>query len=280
MQNNFVTKIPKSDFLKRYIAYYYFDECSEFGVKKSFVYYPHYKNALTIYRNSRIQLNHTYSTTTIPENGVYSFGFSKLISSAAEAELLAPFNRIGIVFQPLGLNHFLNRDLNEIICAPIIVEFDFFKASILPILEQLFDTESFDEKVEILDTFFLSRYIGFSDNKMEEAIMLLFDSEAKFTVEELADKLKISRKTLLRMFRKHQNCSVIDYMKLLQFRRSIELFQKSKSKTSMTDIALSTAYYDQSDFIKHFKKLTGFNPKSFFKNVSIVSDQGTFWTLR
>jgi AraC-like DNA-binding protein len=114
---------------------------------------------------------------------------------------------------------------------------------------------------------------------MEEATRFLFAHDSKHTVEELAAELEISRKTLLRLFNKHQNSSVIDYMKMIQFRRSIELFQNSKDRTKLTELALDTAYYDQSDFIKHFKKLTGFNPKLFFNNLSILGDKGTFWTL-
>jgi AraC-like DNA-binding protein len=98
-------------------------------------------------------------------------------------------------------------------------------------------------------------------------------------VEELADKMGVSRKTLLRLFKKHHNCSVIDYIKMLQFRKSIESFTKKQNKATLTELAHDTFYYDQSDFVKHFKKLTGFSPKRFFKGLSNLGSQDTYWTF-
>lgn len=279
MKNKFQTAIPASTLLRKCIAYYYFDESVDHDSPPRVIYYPHYKNAMSIYKQSKIVLNHAYSTTTVPKGDGYAFGFSKLINHAAEAQLIPPYNRIGVVFQALGLNHFLDGNLSEYVHAPINVDFIVFKSTMEPVLNELFEADNLADKVAILDDYFLSVYKGFHEHKMEEATTLLFAHDAKYTVEELAAELNISRKTLLRLFKKHQNCSVIDYMKMIQFRKSIELFQNSKDKTKLTELALDTDYYDQSDFIKHFKKLTGFNPKLFFNNLSILGDKGTFWTL-
>ncbi len=249
MPNQFQTHKPESSRLKSCIAYYYFDESDEENFAKSFVYYPHFNNALTIYKDSEIVLINPYSSIARPKLNCYSFGYSKLISSAAEAKLFAPFKRIGVVFLPLGLNHFVEGDLSNFVKAPVNNNFNVFKDSMLPILDDVFATNNIQSKVEMLDNYFLSIYKGFYDRKMQEAVDLLFRDDVKYSVEALAEKMKISRKTLLRMFKKHQNCSAIDYIKLIQFRKSIELFQNSKDRTTLTDLALSTAYYDQSDFI-------------------------------
>jgi AraC-like DNA-binding protein len=280
MKNSFYTAAPNSELLKSCIAYYYFDESQDENTTKSFIYYPHYKNALTIYKNSKIRINHAYSTTTIPSGSDYSFGFSKLISSAAQAELLPPYNRIGVVFQPLGLNHFLQGHLSDHVHFPVNVDFELFKETMVPCLESIFEAPTIQDKVALLDAYFLSEHKGFTDKKMEQAMHLLFEDGAKYSVDLLAEKLKVSRKTLLRMFKKHQNSSVIDYLKMIQFRKSIEIFQNAKDKTTLSELAYDTAYYDQSDFINHFKKLTGFNPKSFFKQLTVLGDKGTFWTLK
>ncbi len=280
MTNKFQTATPASELLRNSIAYYYFDESVDNATQRSFIYYPHYKNAMSIYKQSSIVLNHAYSTTILPEEKGYAFGFSKLINRAAQTQIIPPYNKIGVVFQPLGLNHFLEGSLSDYVRAPITADFTVFKESMQAILDALLDTENLADKVKLLDDYFLSVYKGFHDNKMEDALKLLFVDDAKYRVDELADELEISRKTLLRLFKKHQNCSVIDYMKLIQFRKSIEIFQNTKDKTKFTELAHDTAYYDQSDFINHFKKLTGFNPKLFFNNLSIIGDKGTFWTLR
>lgn len=215
MKNKFQTAIPASSLLRKCIAYYYFDESVDHDTPTSFIYYPHYKNAMSIYKQSKIELNDAYSTTIVHTGVGYSFGFSKLINRAAQTQIIPPYNKIGVVFQPLGLNHFLDGNLSEYVHAPINVDFEVFKSSIKPILNKLFEADNLTDKAAILDDYFLSVYKGFHEHKMEEATTLLLAHDAKYTVEELATELEISRKTLLRLFKKHQNSSVIDYMKMI-----------------------------------------------------------------
>jgi AraC-like DNA-binding protein len=280
MANLFQSQQPHSDLLKKQIAYYYFDKCDDKCATRSFFYYPHYKNALTIYKNSHVLFENDYSTVTKPSKNEYFFGFAKLVNHAAKAVIEPPFDKIGVVFQPIGLNHFLEKPLSEYVTKPITLQFNYFKDSMQSVLDEVYETKDLTKKVELLDAYFLSKYQGFNEKKLEEAIELLFAQDGKYTVEELAQELNIHRKKLLRMFKKHQNSSVIDYIKLVQFRNAIDSFQNKTQKSSLTNLAYGTSYYDQSDFINHFKKLTGFNPKSFFKSISNIGNQGTYWTIK
>lgn len=279
MQEVFQTRKPNSSELQKHIAYYYFHQSGGENKTQSFIYYPHFKNALSIYKNSEVILENKYSTIAKPANCGYSFGFSKLTNHAAKAEIIPPFNKIGIAFQALGLNHFLPNHLSEYLPEPINFKFDFFRESMEGCLDKVYQTDSIEEKVRLLDEYFLSVFIGFSEQKICDAVELLMNNDLKYTVGELAEELEVSRKTLLRLFRKHLNCSAIDYIKLIQFRKSVDIFQNSETRASLTDLAHHTEYYDQSDFINHFKKLTGFNPKSFFRSLSNLGNQDTYWTF-
>jgi len=279
MKDLFHSQPPQSALLKKHIAYYYFHQSGADNSARSFIYYPHYKNALSIYKDSEVTLENNYTSITKPKQNNYFFGFVKLTNHAAKAEIHPPFNKIGIAFQALGLNQFVEGNLAPYIPQSINLEFDYFKASMQSTLDKVYQTENIQEKVELLDEYFLSIYTGLEEPKMEEAVELLLQSDSKYTVEELAAELEVSRKTLLRLFRKHHNCSVIDYIKMIQFRKSIDAFQTSQDKATLTELAYNTAYYDQSDFINHFKKLTGFNPKHFFKHLSNLGSQDTYWTF-
>ena len=182
-------------------------------------------------------------------------------------------------FSPLGLNNFITESLSEVAPNQLNLEFDYFRETMNPVLDLVYDTDNIDNKVDLLDQYFLSVYVGFQNDTLETAIRIILNTNNKISVNELSEKLKVSRKTLLRLFRKHQNCTVQDYIKLIRFRKAIDIFQKTSQKTSFTELALRADYYDQSDFINHFKKLSGFNPKSFFKNLQHVGDQDTFWTF-
>ena len=275
----FLSERPQSDFLRKHIAYYYFHQLGKDHPVCSFIYYPHYQNALTIYKDSALFAAEQYVTISKPQRVGYTFGFSKLINHAARAIIHPPFHKIGIVFRPLGFNHFLRGDLSEYITQPVNVYFNWFKDSMKETLDLLYASQHIQEKVQLLDHYFLSMYQGFNAPKMEKAMEYIFHDASPYQVEELAHKIDVSRKTLLRLFKKHHNCSVIDYLKMVQFRRSVESFQKSQDKASLTALAHDTFYYDQSEFINHFKKLTGYSPKRFFKNLSNLDGQDTYWTF-
>lgn len=265
--------------LQKHIAYYYFDQSNELSKKKAYIYYPHYKNALTIYKKATFEAVNELYTIIKPSDQNYAFAYAKLIKNAAKAEIHTPYNKIGVVFQPLGLNAFLDQDLSNCVSRPVHSDFLFFEPTMIETLNNVFETENLNEKTSLLDTYFLKVLRGFDNPILEKSVAYIIENSEVCGVEELADFLEVSRKTLLRLFRKHLNCSVVEYIKLVQFRKAIEVFNNANSDKNLTHVALESSYYDQSHFIQHFKKITGFNPKSFFKNLSDLGNQETYWTF-
>jgi AraC-like DNA-binding protein len=278
MKETFYSRKPKSAFLQRYIAYYYFHHSAEDGYISKFAYYPHIKNALTIYKNSVLVHEDAYHTKAIPDPKTYYFAYAKLTRQFAISEIIAPFDKIGVVFQPLGINHFIEGNLSDILTTTINLDFKYFEGSMTPYLDRIYALDELDEKVGCLDAYFQSIYIGFQEERLEKAIRLLTSSTEKYTVQSLAKELHVSRKTLLRMFNKHLCCSVKDYLSVIYFRRALEIYQNTTDKMLLTNLAFDTEYYDQSEFINHFKKLTGFNPKRFFKKIVQYGEEETFWS--
>ena len=60
-----------------------------------------------------------------------------------------------------------------------------------------------------------------------------------------------------------------EYRKIYRFRKSI--IDKEQVK-SLTELSHENLFYDQSHFIKDFRKLTHKNPKSFFKKVNTETE--------
>ncbi|MCI4670539.1 MAG: helix-turn-helix domain-containing protein [Bacteroidia bacterium] len=269
---------PASPFLQKYIAYYYFHNSEEGDHCSKFVYYPHTKNALSIYKNSIIVRSGDFHTKTIPHSQKYFFTYSKLTHQFAKAEIHAPFDKIGVVFQPLGLNHFIKEDLSNVLLGTFSLDFKYFEGSMTPFLDRIYASDCLLEKRRYLDEYFLSIYEGFQDERLERALELLNDQEVKYTVQSLAEELGLSRKTLLRIFHKHLCCSVKDYLSVVYFRRALGIYNNSSEKKLLIEVALDTDYYDQSEFISHFKKLTGFNPKRFFRKLIQYGKEETFWS--
>lgn len=278
--NVFVSEKPRASGLKDHIAFYYFHNSNTENEVKSYIYYPHYLNALSIYKDAELSYKDNYSTLAKHKKGSgFAMGYTKLLHHASKAEIHAPFNKVAVVFQPLGLNHLIDENLSDLLSGQINLEFNYFKKSIQPCLEAVFSKDDIHGKVDLLDEYFLGQIKPFKEDKLVQAVNILHTTKEKLSVQELAERVHVNRKTLLRSFKKHLNCSVIEYMKLIQFRRAVEQYQKATNKSTLTDIAHSSEYYDQSEFIHHFKKLTGFKPKSFFKNLKSLGEEGTYWTF-
>ena len=131
--------------------------------------------------------------------------------------------------------------------------------------------------MKILDDYFLSKLNDFKEETIEKAIDLIAKNNQKYKVSGLAEELKISQKTLNRKFQKQLNCTVKDYLEIAQFRKSFNHFLNSDKKDKLTNLALEFDYYDQSEFIRQFKKITGNNPKKLFQNVEHFGEEDIFW---
>lgn len=276
----FVTKKPTSVFLQKYIAYYYFHKCSDVETQKRYIFYPHYKNALSIYKNSiTFYIDGIYKTEPSLLYDYY-YVYAGIYKEFQRVIQQAPFSKIGIVFQPLGLNHFIRKNLVQLQKKESDVRFNYFKTSMQPFLDDIYSLENISSKVTLLDTYFERQYVGFEDERMKKAIDFLLSADKKYTVKVLAEQLEMNRKTLLRLFQKHLCCSVKDYINVVQFRKALLSYQLAENKPLLTSLAYDTGYYDQSEFINHFKKITGFNPTKVLSNIQKLGNEDTFWTLR
>ena len=273
----FLSSKPINPLIMKHIAYYYFDISLETNQSKKFIHYPNYKTAISIYKDSSI----TFADKSIiarpnQEKKIHSI-FTNFHSKCRVTEMIAPYNKIGIVFHPLGLNYFLKDFLSTVITETITENFNYFGSRFYHLLEQVFITNSLEEKVQLLDNFFLSEYVGFNEKRLKQAINLILNKN--YSVQNISEKLNISRRTLLRTFKTHLNFSSENYIKNVQFRRALDYFQNSTPKPLLGNLAHEMGYYDQSDFSSHIKSVTGMIPSKFFKTLSNFGDEDTFWTL-
>lgn len=279
-QEKFNTQKPKKSFLREYISYYYFHNSLDDSFVKSYVYYPHIKSALTIYKNSKALYSINHSITIPDQNTAYSFLYSGIQTQLRSAGIVAPFNKIGVVFNELGINHFIKEPISSISNDPIDKSFNYFGDELIKTCELVYKEEEIDKKVDYLDSFFEKAFCNFMDEKFKNCIEIVVNSKEKLTVTELSEKAGINKKTLLRLFKKHIGCTPKDYLKIAQFRKSLNDFLLENKTVQLTELALDNQYYDQSQFINHFKKLSGVNPKAFFKDIKHIGTEDIFWTLK
>ncbi len=280
MKEKFITQKPSNYFLQKYISYYYFHNSSNHEFHKKFIYYPNFKNALTIYKNSSVEFSDNHSISKPNCKTDFSFIYSGVQNQFRTAEIISPFDKIGIVFQELGINHFIEVPLSTISNHPIQMSFNYFGNNFIQLCQAVYNEEDLENKIKLLDNYFINHFIDFQEKTLKNCINLILNSKHKITVHELSKKCGVNRKSLLRLFKKHLCCTTKDYIDIVQFRGALNDYLQDNKRLSFTEIALENEYYDQAQFINHIKKLTGINPKKFFKNIKHLGNEDTFWAFK
>lgn len=275
-EDNFITAKPASEKISRYISYYYFHKSTNENYQKKFIFYPNYKHALTVYRNSEVIISDSRSIIKPSKNvsiqSLYCINKNKNIKVSIEGI----FDKIGIVFNPLGVNHFIEKSIQEVFPYEINI-FTYFGEEFNFVLNQVFLETEIHKKVELLDSFFEKVIQPFEEQILKKAIREIIISNGSIKVSKLSEELKINRKSLLRLFNKHTTMSVEEYRKMVMFRQAFNYFQQNKKTANLTEVALFSMYYDQAHFIKHFKSITKETPNSLLTKIQHLGLEDTYW---
>lgn len=194
-ENNeqFLTIAPENALVAKHVKYYYFHRSFDEGFSKDIIYHPHYVAALNVYKNAEVKWNalgRTYVPSTAKKLSVL---FTINNKRSSEVKLRGKFNKIGIVFNLLGINHFIKGSLSKVI-EHKIADFDYFGEPLLDLSDRVYAENAITQKRYLLDDFFAQRYQGFPDARLEVAISHILKSDYSPKAQYLADDLGISRK--------------------------------------------------------------------------------------
>ncbi len=278
MKEQFLTYKPKNEIIAKHISYYYFHQSLEQDFESNFTYYPNFKNTITIHKDS-VAKRTPNSGSYIFKKGNLEMYYSSNLNVRKRVSLKGRFNKIGIVFNPLGLNYFLDCNLSKI-SPKIEFDFNYFGDVFLKEISKVYQTTCFEDKIKILDDFFVSKYNTNLDNRIQVAVDSIIESNGLITLDEISKKLSVNRKTVLRLFKTHLNCSAEDYKKLVRFRTVLNFYQTSKNKPKLSDIAYDLHFCDQANLTNHFKSLIGKSPKKIFDSIQKLGNEDTYWTLK
>lgn len=275
---HFLTYDPLHPGLEGRVAYYYLHYSDDPAFESNFVYYPHYRNAVTAYLDAEVIFDDYGSRVTSAQGAAFTPLFARDYFHGISVHIKGPFRKLGIAFEPLGVNHFLERPLSEV--APSVVgAFPFFGEKHERAVRAAFEHPD-QNPAPILDDLLMHHMRDFNQDTLREAVARILRNDGTSGVEELAAHFGLSRKTLLRHFKKHLCCSVEEYKNLVKFRNALNDYHDSKDATTFTELAYKHAYYDQPAFIRHFKSITGSTPRAFFAGLKRYGERDTFWTPR
>ncbi len=97
---------------------------------------------------------------------------------------------------------------------------------------------------------------------VQSAKEMVYGSDGKVKISQIQEKTGYTARYINRVFIEEMGFSPKTFCKIIQFQRALE-FLNYGAPDKMTDAAVYLGYYDQSQFIKDFKRYAGITPKKY-----------------
>ncbi len=265
------TFYPEDPVLRQHIAYCYFLRSDDDGFEQAYYSFPNIHQSLNIHRHAVCEIGDNFVTV----RGDHSYPPLMILQGRydfpLQAVLKGRLDKITIVFRPLGLNYFISLPIGEI--APDASQL-FTAWEDAAFLKAFFGTADNAARMCILEKFLRQRYTPFPEAPLlEEAIRLLTDFSEEHTVEAVARGLCISTRSFNRLFVQHLGIPPVTFRKIARFRDSLNNKLHSDQFKKLTEIGYQSNFYDQSYFIRMYRKMTGANPSKFYNTIAKLADE-------
>lgn len=173
---------------------------------------------------------------------------------------------VTIIFQPGGLNRFLNVPMTEIFDNGFSAR-EIIGREIEELLEKCHDTISKDELGDIVQSYFLRKL-----PKVKEVLPidyalnhLLINHNS--SLDHLAGMACMSIRNFERKCKERLGMPAKMFARIARFNKAYKIVS-SKSVISWTDLTYEVGYYDQSHFIKDFKEFARITPTLLHKELA------------
>lgn len=180
---------------------------------------------------------------------------------------LEPTGHVGIFsarFNPGGLQAFVNFEVSKITGDTITFE-EAWPGKGKQLENKMLLAKGTEERRELVETFLTERLLEYAvDSQLTEyCVNHIISHGGHVSLEALAEKFKLSKRSLERLFNHAVGLSPKLFCRIIRFNNALHLIEK-KDFRSFTSVAHEGGFYDQAHFIKDFKALTGLNPKKYF----------------
>lgn len=171
-----------------------------------------------------------------------------------------------IEFKESGAAAFFNIPIYELFESNVSLDHFFRPSELAAMEEQLADAVSLEQQVSVIQTFFIARI------RYQKADLLITNAVEKIkaingilNVKELSDSLYISLDAFEKRFRKAVGATPKQFADIVRMKSLISQVQVTDP---LSGPALHAGFFDQSHFIRNFKKFTGLTPKDYFNTTA------------
>ena len=193
------------------------------------------------------------------------------------ASTAADTGTIGVELTPKGLYHLFKLSMHEITNRMISFE-EVFGPWGARLQTRIGDADDLLEKITLLQSA-LTHLL--EQNEKEYALFdhtldLLVQTHGMISIQELAAHIGYTKRYVDRLFQEHVGVSPKSLASILRFQAVYQGWMQQRSPTFFRT-HWPTYYYDQSHFIKEFKRFTGFTPQHY---TTIVNEFGRAFTAK
>lgn len=179
----------------------------------------------------------------------------------ADIECDDNYGNICIEFKPMGAYRFFKMPMHSL--SQNMFEatelFDRFGNNLQDALQEI---ELVDDKISFVQSFLCRQLLSLnkSDSVTEYAVSKIIQSKGLIAIQDLSDTMGYSRRFLTTKFSNHVGLSPKELSSIIRFQEIIKNVTKTgnEQNASMYDY-----FYDQSHYIKEFKRFTGYTPTEY-----------------
>lgn len=259
-----LTKYPVASSLRPYVKFYYVLEGTDIWLDN------HPQGSLDIVFGLNAGL-------TFQSGAMHSPLLSRIAIVAQQERAFrigfAPGTRmVGINFKPEGFYKILKLPLSEMMNLSCDIS-DLLPNSFLEIQEKLLHCSHEIEIIKLLERFLIKQFYKANAQiePIDKLLRYIRHTNGNIRINEMADKMYVSRRTLHRLFIGRFGIPPKTYTRILRFQNTIRSFYQ-RSYWGWSGILHDCGYYDQNHFIKDFKQFTGKTPSSFLGDERSLSD--------
>lgn len=193
------------------------------------------------------------------------FIFSRISTKTVQVKpQTAEVKIIGVHFKPYALAFFTHQRVKDL---PIILPAQqLLTNNLVEFKEKIVQTHELDQQFKILERLLLHNLCTPNIKLISTAINKIEASAGQLVIDELANELNMTNRTLRNHFYQCIGCSPKEYAQLVKLNRAV-IAIKAANK-NLTAIAHEQGYFDQAHFVNSIKSITGKSPKSLQKEVS------------
>lgn len=170
-------------------------------------------------------------------------------------------NLLGVRFKPAGISAFTKLPVCDLLNRIIPAEY-VLRTSMKDWEARLAEKKNDADRIYLLDGLMMQIANNTTTEwtSVSNAVETIRKSSS-VSVNALCNESQSYYKKLERSFLKHVGYTPKNYCRIVRFNKAIR--QLHVSKKSLTSVCYECGYYDQSHFIKDFRKFTGTSPKHF-----------------